>query len=75
MGEYGLGSTGATLAARLLGTDYIVTNEFIPMGPFPVRLVYPPPNVDAFYNWLTTFKVIPGSNFPYGHDVEPNVHM
>lgn len=72
--RYGLGQTGCTLAARVLNQpgEVVVTNAagFSP-AIFPVAWSLPTGSTQV-YTFVFLFKS-PGTNFPYGLLVEPDV--
>lgn len=72
MTDYGLGSVGATLAARtLLGpwTNWIVVNGG---DVFRRRRFLLPPDMDSPYVELGFGPWVFGSHFPYTEPVEPD---
>ena len=70
--EYGVGSLGATLAARLLGEPHVIVtnNQDVPTHVFCVveALLFP----DSPFGYAYLGKVPGHPNFPYGLPVEPD---
>lgn len=72
MTDYGIGSFGATLAARVLGFPrFILTNRRTPVATQVFYWLEPlDPDVDPYL--LGTTGALPGLRFPYGLLVEPD---
>lgn len=69
---YGLGSLGATVAARILGgffDGYVAVNVQSGANFLAYRL---PPDMDTPYSLEVVGKFPFTPNFPYGFDVDPD---
>jgi hypothetical protein len=71
--RYGLGKLGITRCSRFPGTNSILTNE--PQGPgsnlCSIWILPSNPSTDNYGHGSAVIP--PGSHFPYGFTVEPNV--
>lgn len=72
---YGLGDTGATVAARLLGDAnvFIMTNEVTLPGLRRIWLIPPDTALNPAYFAFTLNGGF--GNFPWGFNVEPDVPL